>query len=473
MAAASTEVGGRTTERERPLHILTVNVNGLKTNGKGLIEELEKLKSENREVDVLFLTETRIGDADALTNFKTNWEIFFTCNDSRSKGAAILVNKERAFRCLDEIVDESGRYVILSCFISETFCTFVSVHHHPEGSGILNELSEKIKPLYTEILVVGGDFNTALDEKKDRTSTSDNPGHNRIRKELLSFMGKHDLKDAWRDKNPPTNTRRMDKNKKYTHKYTQKETYELHYSRLDYFFINADKRNLVQDCRINDREISDHRSVSLMLDLKDQTRELKIVSCTVHDLPRDEDLTELCPDIILLTKGEAEHEKYINKIKEEEGKTNWTVLWSDHSNAAILVTKRRRDIHILFTVYKEDCVILHCRVFGMFHTFVSVCHLEGTQENLQNMLQEITPSYSGTKVIGGIFSTSGQIKKKLMNEYKFHESADRSMQLASSIPAQLTQIYKIEKQEKFLFLIFTEMNVDDLIRSLGQLKIHH
>ncbi|XP_048867960.1 uncharacterized protein LOC125740607 isoform X1 [Brienomyrus brachyistius] len=437
MAAASTEVGGRTTEREGPLHILTVNVRGLKTNGK-------KLKSIISEVDIVFLAETHVEDGDAWKDYEKDWKIFFTCCDPRCKGCfrsklkngtAILLNNKRNFKyCLPEIVDGSGRYVIVSCWISGRLCTFVCVYHHRKQKGLLKELSEKIIPPYTDILVVGGNFKTALDKVKDRTNKSNNSVHNRIRKELYPFLDEHDLIDAWRKKNP-------DKEE-----YTYENTWEK--VRSDYFFINADKWELVQDCSINKENISGHWSVSLILDLKDQTRELKIFSSTVHDLPRDEVLTELCSDIILLTKGEAEHEDYINKIKEEEGKTNWIVVWSDHSNAAILVTKRRGVMHILFTVYHKNYVILHCRVLGMLHTFVSACN--PTENNLKNMLREILSNRSGRIVIGGDFSTSEQRIMELMEENEFKKPEGEYMKSHYLIHAPLGQANKIHPRIYFL-----------------------
>uniref|UniRef100_A0A3B3RW72 Endonuclease/exonuclease/phosphatase domain-containing protein n=1 Tax=Paramormyrops kingsleyae TaxID=1676925 RepID=A0A3B3RW72_9TELE len=253
----------------RRLHILTVNVNGLKKNGKKLLEELEKLKSENSEVDV-FLTETHVKDRDDWENYKEDWKIFFTCFDSRSKGcynsklenrAAILLNKKRDFRCLPEIVDQSGCYVIVSCWISRRLCTFVSVYHHKKQRGLLKELSEKIKPPYTDILVVGGNFNTALDKVEDRRSLLNNSVHNRIRKELVPFMGEHNPVDAWRKKIPDE--------EQYTYMRNIPEI-----SRSDYFFINTDKWELVKDCRINRDDISDHRFVisHSMMKLKEAQR---------------------------------------------------------------------------------------------------------------------------------------------------------------------------------------------------------
>nr|XP_023671348.1 uncharacterized protein LOC111845881 [Paramormyrops kingsleyae] len=456
-------MAGRTTEQERPLHILNVNINGLKENGNKLFKEPER--SEN-EVDVVLLTETHIGENDTLENYENDWRLFFTRYNSKSKGAAILVNKKRDFRPLDEIVDESGNYVIVSCWISGTFCTFVSVYHHQEETGLLKKLSEKIKPLYTDILVVGGDFNTALDEEEDTTSQSDNDDHIRIRKELLPFMDEHDLIDAWREKHPD--------DREYTYKYQRNHV--MYYSRLDYIFINAKKKKLIHDCKHNNY-ISDHRPVSLFLDLKDQTRELKILSCRVQDLPSDKDLAELCPDIILLTKGPAENEEYIKKLKEEEQREEerWNVLWSSQSNAAILVAERQRDIHILFTVYHEDYVILHCIVFGRLHTFVSVCHPKGTRKNVQDMLQEITPSYSGTKVIGGIFSIKKKINKTLIEDHSFQKLVDESRKLPFLIHPHLGKTYKIEKQISYFSLILPNINpqnVNNFIQSLGQLKIH-
>ncbi|XP_048867977.1 uncharacterized protein LOC125740607 isoform X2 [Brienomyrus brachyistius] len=433
MAAASTgEVGGRTAEREGPLHILTVNVNGLKEkngkprkNGKKLLNE-----SEKSEVDVIFLGETHIGENDTVNVYEKDWTIFFTRYHFKSKGAAILVNKKRDFKLLEKEVDDNGRYVIVSCYISGTFCTFVSVYHRSDERRLLRELSEKIKPLYSDILVVGGDFNTALDEKKDTTSKSDNCNHKDIRMELQPFLDKHDLTDAWRMKHP--------EDRKYT-LFRKRSKF-----RLDYVFINSDVCDLVQDCKINKDNISDHRSVSLFLDLKD----LQIFSCTVHDLPRDEVLTELCSDIILLTKGEAEHEDYINKIKEEEGKTNWIVVWSDHSNAAILVTKRRGVMHILFTVYHKNYVILHCRVLGMLHTFVSACN--PTENNLKNMLREILSNRSGRIVIGGDFSTSEQRIMELMEENEFKKPEGEYMKSHYLIHAPLGQANKIHPRIYFL-----------------------
>lgn len=450
-------MSGRTTEQERRLHILTVNIRGLKTNGQTLLNELK-----NEEVDVVFLTETHIGqnatDTKALAMFAKDWKIYHTCSSSSSKGAAILLNKKRDFTCSPEVVDEEGRYVIVNCMISGTLCTFVSVYHHRDEKELFKKLTEKIKPLDTDILVVGGDFNTTLDKEKDKRNAIYDYPHNRIRKELRPFMKEHDLIDAWREKHP-------DKIQ-YTYKVGSCE-----FSRLDYFFINADKWNLVQDCR-HKKYISDHRSVSLILDLKN----LQILSSTVPDLPGDEDLAKLCPDILLLAKGKAEDKDYIKKLEEVE-KEKWIVLWSEHSNAAILVTKGQRDIHILFTVYHTNYVIMHCIVLGRLHTYVSTCH--PTKRNLQNMLREKMFNPSRT-VIGGDFNTNDQTIMKFKKTNNFNIPEGRAV-LPCLIHATLTGASEIKEEilDRSFFLLILHLpkikteDADNIILSLNKLKIHH
>lgn len=256
------------------LHFITWNTCGIKPrrqasdNDPKLNAVLDQLEDINSSV--AFLQETRIGPKDVeLLKKVVGWKSFFTVFDSKSKGVAILIKDSLTdfeYICHDE--DYTGGYIVLFCRLYGQLFTLVNVYNHKDDHTILERLGHYLKNTATGTLVVGGDFNTVLDPKMDRSSTSDNRQHKAFRGYLSEFTSSLKLVDIWRNQNPNS------KGFTFSKKTKTSESGEPQYtkSRLDMFFMPEFKRthNITHSCRIHDickvegkKTVSDHKPVIL------------------------------------------------------------------------------------------------------------------------------------------------------------------------------------------------------------------
>nr|XP_029503682.1 uncharacterized protein LOC115119084 [Oncorhynchus nerka]XP_029503683.1 uncharacterized protein LOC115119084 [Oncorhynchus nerka] len=251
------------------LHFITWNTCGIKSRRQAsnkypklnaVLEQLEDINSS-----IVFLQETHIGPKDgSLLEDVPGWKSFFTVFHSKSKGVAILIKDtitDFKYICHDE--DYAGGYIVLFCRLYGQLFTLVNVYNHKDDHTILKRLGQYLKNTKTGTLVVGGDFNTVLDPKIDRSGTSDNHQHKAFRVYLQEFTSSLKLVDIWRIQNP--NSKEFTYSKKTrTSKFTE--------SRLDMFFVPKFKRthNITHSCRIHGickvegtKSVSDHKPVIL------------------------------------------------------------------------------------------------------------------------------------------------------------------------------------------------------------------
>lgn len=181
--------------------------------------------------------------------------VYITNFSSKSRGVAILVNKEH--KCLKTFC-EGGDYAWVCVEIDNQKYTFVSVYYHSKESNIMLRILCSFLTQGSEFFqmpVIGGDFNTTL-QRLDKKSIKDSALHKTRRKNILAIMKILDLQDVWREKQPHE--------KVYT--YSCKNPM----SRLDYVFMLEKDLHRVQNCDIwQDNaivpELSDHYPVTLTL----------------------------------------------------------------------------------------------------------------------------------------------------------------------------------------------------------------
>ncbi|KAJ8267798.1 hypothetical protein COCON_G00129700, partial [Conger conger] len=230
------------------LKLLSWNVNGLKNKDRtnGVLREI-------KDSHVVFLQETHIGPDDTgvlheLEDFKK----YFTKYNGYSRGVAILIRETVAWEDVWQVEDPEGRSLILTGKLRGQLYTFVNVYNPSNDTDLLNKL---ILEHDLGVLVIGGDFNTALNPQLDRGGRKINPRHNALRPCVKRFMKRFNLVDIWRVKNL--------KKRDYTFKVL---------SRLDYFFMQEVNFHLVQHCAIKNIGISDHDPVCLNLARNDLSK---------------------------------------------------------------------------------------------------------------------------------------------------------------------------------------------------------
>lgn len=114
------------------IKICSWNIRGLQKPAKRNAV-LSFLKKE--EVSIAFLQETHLEDKDNV-KLQRSWvgQVFATSYSSFSRGVAILISKKLAFRSLDCIKDNQGRYVIVKGILSGKEVTFMNQYCPPTYS---------------------------------------------------------------------------------------------------------------------------------------------------------------------------------------------------------------------------------------------------------------------------------------------------------------------------------------------------
>ncbi|KAA0710115.1 hypothetical protein E1301_Tti018905 [Triplophysa tibetana] len=201
-------------KHETELKVISWNVNGLKDTKQKNKQKLKDLKKVFGDFDIVLLQETHLVKREKKAEFdcediilkdKTHSEhgfkkrpvLYKTHFHSRSRGVAILVNKQH--NCL-KAYSEGGDFAWVYIEIDGQKYTYVSVYYHKDESGLMlrilhSFLIHEPKAWTESILVIGGDFNTTLDPKLDLAKP--NKAHRPRRKKINEFVGIVKLVDEW------------------------------------------------------------------------------------------------------------------------------------------------------------------------------------------------------------------------------------------------------------------------------------
>lgn len=226
----------------------------------------QKLETDqNIEPHVIFLQETHIGPNDEIEI--KGWKSFYTKEDPKKKGAAILIKDDLEFEKLNVVEDKNGCYVILHCKLQQQEFTLASVYNHYDNKNTVSLLSDHLKSLKsTGMLVIGGDFNTTFTKNdraelkgEDLQKKEPNQSHKAMRKDLDKLIEDFQLLDVF-------NTLNGDSFNVSRFTYTQTRDSEILHSRLDYFFMPKERIFVVSKCEvIPDVSKRDHKPLLLQL----------------------------------------------------------------------------------------------------------------------------------------------------------------------------------------------------------------
>lgn len=199
------------------------------------------------KTDIAFLQETHLCINDHF-RMRKPWvgQIFHSAFNSKSRGAAILINKRTQFLPDQIISDPHGRYVIVSGKLYQTSVVLVNVYApNWDNPNFMTSLFSKIPNLDTHRLILGGDLNLVIDPKLDRS-------HPKVlipsamSKTLSSIMSQLGCIDAWRLRHP------------FLKEFSYFSKVHQSYSRIDYFFIDSALLPAVKSTEYSAIAVSDH-----------------------------------------------------------------------------------------------------------------------------------------------------------------------------------------------------------------------
>lgn len=241
------------------LRLSTLNANGL--GGSSKRRAIFNLL-RGRGNDVSFVQETHsTRERERIWSSEWGGKAFFSHGSSGVRGVAILLSPSTALTVLEVHRDPEGRFLLLQAQCDDWPITLLNIYaptadRPDEQIGFLDTLEGLLNDLDISNLVIGGDFNCCLDPSKDgfvRRNDSElpPPSSARARLRLSQFADELDISDIWRLLHPEA--------LQFTFR---RSAYS---SRLDFWLISEHLTELVRESEILPAALSDHSSVSLLI----------------------------------------------------------------------------------------------------------------------------------------------------------------------------------------------------------------
>lgn len=171
--------------------------------------------------------------------------------------------KSLMFHLTDQMLDPEGRFLFLKGTWRDKPVTLANVYcANSKRVSFLREVLLKLTSFHMGLLILGGDFNMALDPLLDTsTGTSSFPfsALRQVKLQLALLM----LHDTWRTLNP----RERD--------YTFFSSPHNRYSRLDYLFIRQSDLTYLAEATIENMVLSDHHPITLTLQFPQKMDSIK------------------------------------------------------------------------------------------------------------------------------------------------------------------------------------------------------
>ena len=239
------------------LRVATFNVNGINAKGKRVkVFEWLKLKQET----VFFLQETH-STPEVEKQWEREWggKIFFSHGKSNSTGVAILVKSTIGNTDPIKIERDSvGRCILVDIKIEDICFRFVNFYgpNKDDTSFLEDTFKRAYNNLSHENIIIGGDFNTVMDNKLDLSKTVSGGervhSNRKVQRLLNALVCDCNLVDIFRSWNP--------NDLLYSH--VNKKS--LTQSRLDFFLIDKSLESIAE-CSYSHGINSDHSYVSLTI----------------------------------------------------------------------------------------------------------------------------------------------------------------------------------------------------------------
>ena len=188
---------------------------------------------------------------------RSQWggECYVAGNDTASRGVAILFGNNFQYKVRNVRKDEIGRYILLDIEMFNKRITLVNIYAPSSGDNpeFFNNVFQQILQMDNEDIIIGGDWNVALNPIID-TNQPSKVYRQRSREQIIKFMSEHDMIDIYRCIHPEV--------RKYSW-----QRFNSTQSRIDYFLISEDLGLSIHGADITPGYRSDHSMLSVSIKL--------------------------------------------------------------------------------------------------------------------------------------------------------------------------------------------------------------
>ncbi len=238
------------------LSVFSLNARGLRQNIK---RKALFLFAKQQRADFSFFQETHSVKND--TQFwKAQWggDTWLSHGSERAAGTTILKNSF-AGDILHSEGDPKGHFLILVINIIDTVILLVNTYRYNSKSEN-DTLLDVLEPCFLHwlskypnaMIVMGGDFNIALDGLQDRWPPRTNYT---AASNLIQFMHKFNITDIWRQKNPDVSS------------YTWSNKACTRLSQIDFWLVSTCFDSSVINVNILTTPLTDHKAISIQISL--------------------------------------------------------------------------------------------------------------------------------------------------------------------------------------------------------------
>uniref|UniRef100_A0A803JJA9 Reverse transcriptase domain-containing protein n=1 Tax=Xenopus tropicalis TaxID=8364 RepID=A0A803JJA9_XENTR len=231
-------------------YVLSYNVNGINEPVKRaqILHECKKSKAM-----IVMLQETHFKENNyPHLSLKTYPQVYMSNNPTKkATGVLTLIHKDLPFKHLDTLSDKEGRYILIKGILVDQICTIANVYVPNTGqTQFLKYFLKTLENFSKGSIILGGDFNMALNPLTDTSSKRSNISYKGL-KEIKKLFAEMQLIDVWRAINP--------KKRDFTH---FSKTFSV-YSRIDYIYTSQRWLHLFNLADIGNFHLSDHAPVRI------------------------------------------------------------------------------------------------------------------------------------------------------------------------------------------------------------------
>ena len=237
------------------------------------------LKKTN--ADLYLLQETHLVGEKNIIQWTKEWggKVWCSQGESNSRGVAIL-RHPRSNIIVDNVEsDQEGRIICCKLNDEDRLLTLCNVYApNSDDPHFFLKVTEMIESVQgTECTIMGGDFNMVMNPEQDRLGSLVN--HHKSCDILKEYITRVNMQDVWRVRNP--------QKRDFTWHRTGRGSITS-MSRIDFFLISDSYSDRVVECELNTSIHSDHKMISLGIEMDNFVRKPGTWKLNTEHLLNDE-----------------------------------------------------------------------------------------------------------------------------------------------------------------------------------------
>ena len=209
-----------------------------------------------QKADIIFLQETySTKEVEDIWNTQYKGKSYYSHGTNHSRGVMILIKDDLEFEYKSSVLDTNGRYILIDATVQGSDFLLVNIYapnkvqEQCEFFSGLEKMVEEFNTSAEQKIVVGGDFNVAIDPDLD--CSGGNPTKKDSVKHIQDICLNFDLVDIWRVRNPVCK------------RFSWRQKNPFLQRRLDYWLLSDSYQEEVEGADIIPSLNSDHSAIVL------------------------------------------------------------------------------------------------------------------------------------------------------------------------------------------------------------------